>query len=259
MENKYYVYAYLNQNKSCKLELNGLSFLYEPFYIGKGKDNRCNIHLISSRLKLNKHLSNTIKKIGVDKVRPFITKIYTNLSEKDAIDLEILLISEIGKRIDKMGPLVNITNGGEGVSGLKHTEESRAKMSLIGEKHPKWGVPITLEHREILSKNMKLNNPMKNPETAEKVRLSNIGRTPWNKGSKTPSEVCEKLSDVKIKYRDIKIVSKSDIGDIKILKDTNDAKLYLKKCHKSILNYINKRESIDYYWYLPNDIDYNKY
>ena len=42
---------------------------------------------------------------------------------------------------------------------------------------------------------MKLNNPMKNPETAEKVRLSNIGRTPWNKGSKTPSEVCEKLED----------------------------------------------------------------
>lgn len=45
MENNYYVYAYLNPDKPCKLELNGISFLYEPFYIGKGKDNRCNIHL----------------------------------------------------------------------------------------------------------------------------------------------------------------------------------------------------------------------
>lgn len=259
MENNYYVYAYLNPDKPCKLELNGISFLYEPFYIGKGKDNRCNIHLIDSRLKVNNHLSNTIKKIGIEKVRLFITKIYTNLTEENAIRDEVYLIKEIGKRIDNLGPLVNITNGGEGVSGLKHSEESRLKMSLKGEKHPKWGTTISTKHKEILSRNMKLNNPMKNKETVEKFRLSNIGRTPWNKGLKTSSQICKKLSDAKIKYKDIKIVSKKDNSFIKKFENVQDAMSYLKKCNKSILNYIYKRESIDYYWILPIDNNYNEY
>ena len=33
MKNNYYVYAYLNPDRPCKLELDGISFLYEPFYI----------------------------------------------------------------------------------------------------------------------------------------------------------------------------------------------------------------------------------
>ena len=43
--NNYYVYVYLDPRKQGIYKYDNFEFNYEPFYIGKGKNNRCNRHL----------------------------------------------------------------------------------------------------------------------------------------------------------------------------------------------------------------------
>ena len=99
----YYVYAYLRQRDSKR----GSSGT--PYYIGKGQGYR--IH------EKNGH--------------PFLPKkerrikIAENLTEQDALDLEMDLIEEYGRiKYDEGGILYNMSLGGEGYS-IHRTEESR--------------------------------------------------------------------------------------------------------------------------------------
>ena len=254
MEN-YYVYVYQDPSKSCKVEVTelGICFLYEPFYIGKGKDNRCFSHIKNYRLNVKSHLSRKINKLKSDGIIPHIEKLYEGLSEIDSFKLEKILICVVGKRKDKTGTLVNITDGGEGVSGLKHTEESLRIMSYktSGERHPQFGKHLPEETRKKISERLKLNNPMFRKEVSEAVRLKNLGREPWNKGLKTPESVRKKLSDKKLKYFDIKLTHKITEDEFKF-NTVFEVMDFLKRSHRSILNYLIKNESQDYY------ITYNK-
>lgn len=81
------------------------------FYIGKGKKDR-----YISKQNRNKYWLNTVNKYGY---YPLIYK--DNLTEKEAFELEkelIIFYSTITK-------LTNLTNGGEGISGYKYTEEQK--------------------------------------------------------------------------------------------------------------------------------------
>lgn len=247
-ELKFYVYGYLDPSKPCKLSNNDLdfSFLYEPFYIGKGNGDRLVTHLKKSKLNKKTHLSNKINKIKSHGLKPIIVKLYEDLSEDKSLEIEKKLINLIGKRLSKTGPLVNITDGGEGVSGLKHTEESKKKMSNKGDKHPNWNKHLSEETREKISIRLKLNNPMSNPEVAEKVRLKNLGRTPWNKGTNTPKDVCKKLSEKKIKYFNIELISKKDNSSMRF-NSIYEVVDYLGKCYRSVYLYLKKGESKDFY------------
>jgi len=100
MGNIYYVYEWI------RLDTN------KPFYVGKGKDKRCYIKKRGN----NKHFNNIVKAV---KTKVNILK--ENLTEKEALDLEKQYIKEYK---NKGIPLVNLTNGGEGVSGYKATEEA---------------------------------------------------------------------------------------------------------------------------------------
>lgn len=103
MDNKFYVYMYFDPKTKI------------PFYVGKGCDYR--YRDVGSR-KYNKHLYNKIQKLRNERkliVRDFTKFLFENLSNEEALQHEIRLIKEIGRRILNEGPLLNITEGGDGV------------------------------------------------------------------------------------------------------------------------------------------------
>jgi hypothetical protein len=137
--NEYYTYAYLRKDGT-------------PYYIGKGKDNRA-----------------YSKKRSIippgDTNRILILK--ENLTEEDAFKHEIYMIGVFGKKING-GILHNITDGGEGVSGMKHTDISKEKIGRAFR-----GKKLTPEH-------------------VEKLRNCKWGNS-WNKGKTISQEQREKI------------------------------------------------------------------
>lgn len=117
-----------------------------PFYVGKGQGNRCNFHVSEAKyytkrksLKLNK-----IRKLLSLGLSPIVRKVEENVSDEQAIDFECLLIAEIR---DLGIALTNMTDGGDGAQGYKHTEEHKQRMR---EKFK--GRVITEEHRQKMCK-----------------------------------------------------------------------------------------------------------
>lgn len=146
-----------------------------PFYVGKGKGYRAN-----DFNRRNQWHQNTVNKIGKENV--LISKIECS-SERIAFDLEIGLIKTM--RANGIA-LVNLTDGGEGSSGLIPTEETRAKLSAAST-----GRVHSAEARKKLSK-AKKGMPSPNlgkfhsKETKAKISASRMGKagTPWSDESK---------------------------------------------------------------------------
>lgn len=105
-----------------------LLFRYDgrPMYVGLGRGSRWMHHESSTSLKKNSRKTNSIKKTlaAINEV-PKI-KLAEDLTRFEAFVLEIFWISTIGRH--PYGPLLNETDGGDGIVGYKHTEESRAKF-----------------------------------------------------------------------------------------------------------------------------------
>jgi len=122
----FYNYIYLDPRKTGNFNYGEFHFAYEPFYVGKGKGNRLYDHLKESMNRThNKWKIAKIKKIKKQGLNPIIIKIYNDISEKTALQNEMNLIKIIGRK--NKGPLVNLTDGGEGTTGYKHTKEDNEK------------------------------------------------------------------------------------------------------------------------------------
>ena len=195
-ENKYYVYLHIKQDTG------------EPFYVGKGTKNR-----YKSKDNRSKYWHNIVNKHGFD-----IIFLDLYISNENAIEREIYWIKRIGRKDLGLGPLVNFTDGGEGINGFKWTEEmrKRASISHLGKipwnKNEKTSDETKLkqsasaierwtdEERSLQSKklkgkqksedfknNLKGNKNASGPrseETKKKMSESNSGKIPWNKGKK---------------------------------------------------------------------------
>jgi hypothetical protein len=170
-ENTSYVYIYLNPLKPGNYEYKNYKFEYEPFYVGEGTNDRCYKHLSETIKTPNKHKFYTIQKIKTLELKPIIEIITSNLSEKDAQYLEIMLIKIIGRRDLKTGPLTNLTVGGEGVKGCIRSKEWIEKLSERN-RNRIW----TKESKLKMSKStIGENNGMHNKSHSEKAKAK-IGK-----------------------------------------------------------------------------------
>ena len=165
----YYTYAFLREDGT-------------PYYIGKGKGNRM---YVKSR-----------RGVKPPKDTSRILKLKDNLTEAEAFAHEIYMIA--------IHPnLKNLTEGGEGVSGYRHTEDTKQQMSSsrignqnakgskgqVGMKHPEWRV--------------------------EKNRQGHLGQKAWNKGrTMRPQTVSEKKAKSDANWDGIVRWFKSPEGEI---------------------------------------------
>lgn len=141
----------------------------EVFYIGIGTTEK---RALSDRVR-NALWHNVVQKAG-----GFDYEILaSSLSWKDACNEEKRLIANYGRRDIGTGILVNMTNGGDGLSGYKPTTESNKKRSeaLLGRKKVYVKGPrknLTEEHKVKLRKPKSSTQNYRKPKTAEAIKNS---------------------------------------------------------------------------------------
>lgn len=142
MENKFYVYVYLDPRKPGKFLYGEHNFDFEPIYVGKGSGYRFREHLWSEEKlgRKNPYLKGKINNIKKElKTEPIILKIKENLTNLESYEYEKYLIKLIGRSDLEKGPLTNFTDGGEGKMGSKGkpwSKETREKIMAIRKIKP---------------------------------------------------------------------------------------------------------------------------
>lgn len=146
---KFYVYEHVRPDTG------------QIFYVGKGFGKRA--WFLKERNRHHMHIIGKLARIGmVVEVR----LIATGLKEQEAFELEIKRIAEL--RRNKIS-LVNLTDGGEGISGLKFSEKSKLMMSNAHK-----GKTLSAEHRAKISEKSKLYRHSN--ESKQKISESNKRR-----------------------------------------------------------------------------------
>jgi hypothetical protein len=155
-----------------------------PFYVGKGLRRRPKAHLTG---RTNPHCARTIAAIRRDGSEPMVVIVFETDDEQAAFAEEVRLIAHYGRE-----HLTNLTDGGEGFRGGRHTPESRAKFaaSLTGRtlreetrariSAAKVGVPrpaFTDEARANMSAAHKAQRRPLSPETRTKISNALSGRS----------------------------------------------------------------------------------
>jgi hypothetical protein len=131
-----------------------------PYYIGKGSHGRA----------FDKR-----RKYCPTEDRVLILK--RNLTEDEAFIHETYMIAVFGRKDLGTGILHNKTNGGDGATGLRHTEESKNKIR-IAQKGP-------------------LNFNFQRPEAAKHITFKS-GKNSHNWGRKHTKKSCENMKNAKL-------------------------------------------------------------
>jgi hypothetical protein len=167
--NRFYVYAHQRLDDDS------------IFYIGKGTGKR------AWGKRDNRHWKNIVKKADYR-----VLIIQDQMNETDAFTLEKFLIVFYGRADLGEGRLVNMTDGGDGQSGLVHSDKTKKKMSESkkGAKHSDAtrkkiaesgkGKSPSAETRKKMSDALKGKSlPQFSEET--KKKMSESAKARWNK------------------------------------------------------------------------------
>jgi len=174
---KYYTYAYLREDRT-------------PYYIGKGTGNR---------------IYSTWRRNNPPKDKSRIIFLKQNLTEEEAFKHEIYMIAVFGRKDLGTGILRNLTDGGEGSSGVVISEETRRKISetskgrTLSEEHKRKLIEANKGKTHSEESKRKMSEAHKNPskETKRKMSEAKKGKTPWNKGKTHSEETKRKISEAK--------------------------------------------------------------
>lgn len=163
----YYTYLYFDPSTS------------QHIYVGKGKEKRAYEHL--SRCA-NKTFRWRLNKMAEKEVAPEI-RLYPQETEQGAHELEIFLISLIGRRDQNKGRLLNHTDGGDGASNpCKESIEKRVSKMKGQKRSPEFCALISK-----LKKGKKRGAPWNKGITGYKVGPRKKQSKPaWNKGLPSP-------------------------------------------------------------------------
>ena len=131
----FYVYLYLDPRKPHE------EYGFEPFYAGKGKGKRDQVHLKKlNKDRTNLHKSNRIKTIIRETGQnPPIIRVADALDEGTAYDLEKSVIARLGRVDLGTGCLLNLTDGGDGCRNMSDTGRAILSERMRGDRNPNSG------------------------------------------------------------------------------------------------------------------------
>ena len=157
---EYYTYAYLREDGT-------------PYYIGKGKGYRIN------------QKTRTVPLPPKDRR----VKLKTGLTSQEAIDEEVKLIAQYGRKDIGTGILRNMTDGGDGTPGWRMSEEQRHRC-----KFDKTGVHPSEETRQKLREARKsyIHTPESNKKRSETLKGRTISEETRAKMRLAAKERCRK-------------------------------------------------------------------
>lgn len=103
----------------------------DPAYVGKGKDKRHLEYRRDNANYKNRHLKFILDKAKRLELEVPMIVVRDNLTEEEAFLCERALIAGLGRKDLGLGTLANGTDGGEGASGYKQTEEHKKKIGAV--------------------------------------------------------------------------------------------------------------------------------
>jgi len=120
----------LIQVKIILYQIDDIKIDKKPFYVGYGKNNRIEQHLLKREMNRKCFKSCKIKSILNDNKSPIFIKIKENLTFENANELEIKYINLLGRLDNNTGILTNHTDGGQGTKNKILSKETKEKMSF---------------------------------------------------------------------------------------------------------------------------------
>jgi hypothetical protein len=154
----------------------------ECFYVGKGKGGRA--YSMKNRNRHHQAICAKLNRIG----SAFEVRIVASgLSEQESFEIEC---ERIAFWRSSGCDLTNLTDGGEGISGFKHSDETRQKLSNLNK-----GMPATFKGKKHTDKTKRVLSEIAKKRGAPKLTKEQQEKaSAWHRGRKRSPETCAKIS-----------------------------------------------------------------